>query len=977
MALHPRLERKIKEFLPTYRLGVDLGEAAGGLALIHNNNILHAETFTDFHEATLETKRALRRGRRTRHAKKMRLARLRSWILRQCIPAHVTGAEIKDSYSRLPDPYRLMKDKKYQTLPGFYEVKGQNPEKSPTWIDKAKAGEVDAEGFVIALTHILQKRGYKYDGKEFSDYDDSRLIDFIDSCAMLAEAPEMRKALEDEIMRREVGEKEKPKLHEAFDNALNRQRERKKALPRQVREKDMEDMVDVFGRRWQLSQEIIANWKSQLTGLLNKVVREARYDNRLKSGCSWCGKKTPRLAKPEIRELAFEAAVGNLRIRERDGRDRPISDEERNPLRGWFQRRRENHDYSRATKNTPIEERAPSEDNIRTYLEQIGVKKAWIRKKKGKEKWKFDFAMLPQLDNLINKEARKGRARLCVEHMRMQAEGKTMKDADVDWQSMRKRNAPNPRREQHDARVLKRIERLIFNRGKKGTDAWRHGPIAVITLEVPMPVDLERAREKEQVERKPLNLRQRLHAETEGVCIYCGENVHDRTMHLEHIVPQAKGGPDVQMNRIASCPKCNADRDTGKKDMLPSEWLTGDKWNVFKSRVMSLNLPPLKKQLLLLEPGSKYPNDPTPLARVSARWRAFAADIMWLFDEYSVPVPTLNYEKDKPHIQVVRGNLTSRLRRDWRWKDHEATVENFPDKRRTDLYNHAQDAAILAAIPPHTWQEQIFSDMAVRPCAKKDEQGNILKNEKEMRPRPGIAALALAPEWADYERTQKELKRPMVHTLGKLKATWRRQIMDLSFYQNPTDNDGPLFIRKVDAKTGKRETKEVQKGGLVVQVPHYDGTSGKRKVQIKPIQSNAIILWHDPSGRKDNLNISIERPAAIKKFVKHPVDPPIASDAIILGRIERASTLWLREGKGTVELKADKKSVRSSVVMPEGIYRVKELGSNGVIVVQENAVSKELANKLGISDDQFSKVPERALGKKELAEYFKGNQRSG
>ena len=161
VALHPRLERKIKEFLPTYRLGVDLGEAAGGLALIHNNNILHAETFTDFHEATLETKRALRRGRRTRHAKKMRLARLRSWILRQCIPAHVTGAEIKDSYSRLPDPYRLMKDKKYQTLPGFYEVKGQNPEKSPTWIDKAKAGEVDAEGFVIALTHILQKRGYK------------------------------------------------------------------------------------------------------------------------------------------------------------------------------------------------------------------------------------------------------------------------------------------------------------------------------------------------------------------------------------------------------------------------------------------------------------------------------------------------------------------------------------------------------------------------------------------------------------------------------------------------------------------------------------------------------------------------------------------------------------------------------------------------------------------------------------------------
>ncbi|MBI3397645.1 MAG: hypothetical protein HY026_00140, partial [Deltaproteobacteria bacterium] len=194
MALHPRLERKINEFLPTHRLGVDLGEAAGGLALLHHSNILHAETFTDFHEATLKTRRTLRRARRTRHTKKMRLARLRSWILRQRIPSHITGAEVKNSHSRLPDPYRLMKEKKYWTLPGLFEVKGQNPENLPTWIDKAKAGEVDAEGFVIALTHIFQKRGYKYDDKEFSDFDDSRLIDFMDSCAMLSEAPDMRKA---------------------------------------------------------------------------------------------------------------------------------------------------------------------------------------------------------------------------------------------------------------------------------------------------------------------------------------------------------------------------------------------------------------------------------------------------------------------------------------------------------------------------------------------------------------------------------------------------------------------------------------------------------------------------------------------------------------------------------------------------------------------------------------------------------------
>lgn len=71
-------EDQIKEFLSFYRFGVDLGEAAGGLALLLGTDILHVETYLDFHEATLETKRTLRRGRRTRHAKKMRLARVRS-----------------------------------------------------------------------------------------------------------------------------------------------------------------------------------------------------------------------------------------------------------------------------------------------------------------------------------------------------------------------------------------------------------------------------------------------------------------------------------------------------------------------------------------------------------------------------------------------------------------------------------------------------------------------------------------------------------------------------------------------------------------------------------------------------------------------------------------------------------------------------------------------------------------------------------
>ena len=64
---HPFLSRYLEEFLPQVRVGVDFGEDAGGIAVVKGNEILHAETFVDFHDTDLETRRRLRRGRRTRH----------------------------------------------------------------------------------------------------------------------------------------------------------------------------------------------------------------------------------------------------------------------------------------------------------------------------------------------------------------------------------------------------------------------------------------------------------------------------------------------------------------------------------------------------------------------------------------------------------------------------------------------------------------------------------------------------------------------------------------------------------------------------------------------------------------------------------------------------------------------------------------------------------------------------------------------
>src|SRR5262245_127405 len=122
------LHNQIDRFLPMVRVGVDFGEHAGGIAVVRNHEILYAETYIDFHKATLEERRRLRRGRRTRHAKKMRLSRLRSWVLRQVLP----------NGERLPDPYLVLKERQFQVQPGIFKAKGQDPHKSTSWLEHAK-----------------------------------------------------------------------------------------------------------------------------------------------------------------------------------------------------------------------------------------------------------------------------------------------------------------------------------------------------------------------------------------------------------------------------------------------------------------------------------------------------------------------------------------------------------------------------------------------------------------------------------------------------------------------------------------------------------------------------------------------------------------------------------------------------------------------------------------------------------------------
>lgn len=1001
--IQPSLKSKIDEFLPTVRAGIDFGEYAGGIAVVKDSEILHAETYIDFHKATLEDRRTLRRGRRTRRAKRMRLARLRSWVLRQEIPATIPGAEHKNGKARLPDPYTVLNDRRFWVQPAMYQQKGKEPRETPSWIDLAKKGHVDAEGFVRALTLIFKKRGYKYDNKEVEELSDDRLLEFLDSCCRLQDAEEMAIVLEEEVSRRN-----KPKLQEAYKKALTREPEPRKALPRQIKEHELREIISAFGKRYNLDNQIVARWIRELIGekdssgkshygLLNKFVRQARFDNRLRSGCSWCGKKTPRLSKAKVRETAFRAAVENLRVYENtfSRRTRRLTEQEKLPFLNWWQKRQQakegKYDFPKGAK-VPVTDRAPSEDNITKYLESIRAERRWMQNAKGKEK--LGFPMLPQLNDFLNRVPRRGRASLCLEHLNMAAEGKLMKDAGVDWQTIAVRKAPNPAREQRDARVLHRLEQILFVKGKRGEEAWRYGPVRFISLEVPEP-QTQKPKPREVPERKPDSFKDRLLKELDGRCAYCDA----AATRKDHIFPKSRGGPDLWDNQVAACDNCNDQ----KGNLTPFEWLGSDalRWNSFKRHVETLPLSPRKIQNLLNETDEMPGGDPTPFARVGARPRQFIIALHELFESYGLPPPDSNYLTDKPHVQRIEGTLTAKLRESWLVKSDGS--QNFPQKNPWDLYNHAQDAALIAASPPHTWRDRIFVQDGERP----GRDGNMVM-------KPGLAVPLLAPDWAGFMRRQ---KKPMLRVLGRYPVSWRRSLFIETLWQEPENieakkgivykpikqlpvsvilkggkNEGivsPFYrdrlqqlakrlgLEKLDSEKQKRQTipeeelKQAFPGvrhikvfrqkvsGVWIPIKPKDGPP--RKMMAAPESaSEGAVYWLQHKGNREILGISIIRPRPLQRFRIPRLDPPIPIDAKRLGAWRRNVIIWLdsdpKEG------------------YPEGWYRLKEFSDADVKLLPENAMPTEIAKRIqlkkGATDEELNPFKERKLGKAEILKYW-------
>lgn len=71
-------------------------------------------------------------------------------------------------------------------------------------------------------------------------------------------------------------------------------------------------------------------------------------------------------------------------------------------------------------------------------------------------------------------------------------------------------------------------------------------------------------------ERIPTNVR-RIVIERDGLrCVYCGEDLQRNEVHLDHVIPESKGGTTSVPNLQVTCRKCNLDKGILSEDEFMS-----------------------------------------------------------------------------------------------------------------------------------------------------------------------------------------------------------------------------------------------------------------------------------------------------------------------------------------------------------------------------------------------------------------------
>lgn len=366
-----KVEQNRSDFLESFRLGIDFGDKAHGVALVKGNEVLLAVTLLDESKSDLSKRRQLRRGRRTRESRRQRLARLRQWCLRNHLPDPDPYFN-KEIANVLWPPDRndkptsalngLSKDQRkacHKTL--FKDKYWQQFLKLPPDIIKhcalvnpfiarrlSREGKATTLIFVRALWHLVEHRGFDWynriRGEQEEDMWENKgaLLKYIKTL-VLPNDQNLEQYKED-IRKRDTEATEKSKQAKPWlddqkvIDELNQARERGKNYPinrrlnppRHYVEKELQECLksfplgqlsEKFGQK--NGQDPLSNDEKReavfrsLTKILNWNRREPRFDNRQLRGCTWCAatgifRNTPR--KKNILEWQIKAAIRDIKV---------------------------------------------------------------------------------------------------------------------------------------------------------------------------------------------------------------------------------------------------------------------------------------------------------------------------------------------------------------------------------------------------------------------------------------------------------------------------------------------------------------------------------------------------------------------------------------------------------------------------------------------------------------------------------------
>jgi 5-methylcytosine-specific restriction endonuclease McrA len=80
-------------------------------------------------------------------------------------------------------------------------------------------------------------------------------------------------------------------------------------------------------------------------------------------------------------------------------------------------------------------------------------------------------------------------------------------------------------------------------------------------------------------DRIPINLRRRVLERDGPHCVYCDEDLTDKEIHMDHVIPESQGGPTTYSNLQVTCRKCNLAKGILTEDEFVTR-LRNRAWNI-------------------------------------------------------------------------------------------------------------------------------------------------------------------------------------------------------------------------------------------------------------------------------------------------------------------------------------------------------------------------------------------------------------